>query len=209
MKILDLYAGVGGNRSLWGEDHEITAVELSPYIAGIYQDRYPKDRVIVADAHEFLEQNFMYYDYIWASPPCPTHSKLPHNLSGHNVYPDMKLWQEIIFLQGLKTAYPNIKWTVENVIMWYEPLIKPSVKAQRHYFWANFDLSSLANNKYDADNIVGGSLEELQNSTGINMSKYDIPAESKSMCLKNCVNRFLAKDILDLAVSDKQSKLNL
>lgn len=25
MKILNLYAGIGGNRKLWGDDHEITA----------------------------------------------------------------------------------------------------------------------------------------------------------------------------------------
>jgi DNA (cytosine-5)-methyltransferase 1 len=29
MRILNLYAGIGGNRKLWGDDHEITAVELN------------------------------------------------------------------------------------------------------------------------------------------------------------------------------------
>ena len=29
MKILNLYAGIGGNRKLWGDEHEITAVELN------------------------------------------------------------------------------------------------------------------------------------------------------------------------------------
>ena len=27
MKILNLYCGIGGNRRLWGNDHEVTAVE--------------------------------------------------------------------------------------------------------------------------------------------------------------------------------------
>lgn len=27
MKILNLYAGIGGNRKLWGDDHEVTVVE--------------------------------------------------------------------------------------------------------------------------------------------------------------------------------------
>ena len=27
MRILNLYAGIGGNRKLWGEEHEVTAVE--------------------------------------------------------------------------------------------------------------------------------------------------------------------------------------
>lgn len=30
MKILNLYAGIGGNRKLWGDIHHITAVELDP-----------------------------------------------------------------------------------------------------------------------------------------------------------------------------------
>ena len=33
MKILDLYAGKGGNRKKWGDNHEITAVEFDPKIA--------------------------------------------------------------------------------------------------------------------------------------------------------------------------------
>lgn len=35
MKILNLYAGIGGNRKLWGDDHEITAVEIESKIASI------------------------------------------------------------------------------------------------------------------------------------------------------------------------------
>ena len=31
MKVLNLYAGIGGNRKLW-EDVEVTAVELNPKI---------------------------------------------------------------------------------------------------------------------------------------------------------------------------------
>jgi hypothetical protein len=32
LKILNLFAGIGGNRSLWGNKHEITAVEFDPDI---------------------------------------------------------------------------------------------------------------------------------------------------------------------------------
>jgi len=38
MKILNLYCGVGGNRKLWGNDHDITAIEADPLIAQIYID---------------------------------------------------------------------------------------------------------------------------------------------------------------------------
>ncbi len=46
MKILNLYAGIGGNRAIWGNNHEITAVELDPEIAKAYLDRFPSDTVI-------------------------------------------------------------------------------------------------------------------------------------------------------------------
>jgi len=103
MKILNLYAGIGGNRKLWGEGHEITAIEFDENIAKIYKDLYPKDNVIVTDAHQFLLENFMNYDFIWASPPCQSHSSFRQNIcvrfrGTEPVYPDMKLYQEIIFL---------------------------------------------------------------------------------------------------------------
>ena len=58
MKILNLYAGIGGNRKLWGDDHEITAVEWKENIANIYRDFFPKDRVVVANAHGYLLENY-------------------------------------------------------------------------------------------------------------------------------------------------------
>ena len=76
MKILNLYAGIGGNRKLWGDEHEITSVEYNEDIAKIYKDFYPKDNVIIADAHTFLQEYFKEYDFIWTSPPCPTHSRM-------------------------------------------------------------------------------------------------------------------------------------
>ncbi|KKK98144.1 hypothetical protein LCGC14_2645680, partial [marine sediment metagenome] len=54
MKILNLYAGIGGNRKLWGDKHEIIAIEIDPKIAAIYQDLFPNDKVIIADAHQYL-----------------------------------------------------------------------------------------------------------------------------------------------------------
>ena len=74
MKILNLYAGIGGNRKLWGDEHDITAVELDESIAKIYQDFFPNDTILIEDAHDYLLQNFKEFDFIWSSPPCPTHS---------------------------------------------------------------------------------------------------------------------------------------
>jgi len=138
MEILNLYAGIGGNRKLWDGDIEVTAIELDPKIAKIYQDFFPDDKVIVGDAHQYLLEHFEEFDFIWSSPPCPTHSKIRKNLaitSGNAkpIYPDMILYQEILFLQH----YFKGKYCVENVISYYEPLIKPQ-ELSSHYFWSNF-----------------------------------------------------------------------
>ena len=135
MKILNLYAGIGGNRKLWGDDHEIVAIENVPEIAKIYQDFFPKDNVIIADAHQYLLDHFKEFDFIWSSPPCPSHSKTNFFLKGQGIYrfPDMKLYEEVIFL---KHFYKG-KWVVENVKPYYKPLIEPQYIG-RHAFWSNF-----------------------------------------------------------------------
>ena len=141
MKILNIYAGIGGNRQLWGDEHEITAVEYNTDIAAVYQDFYPNDTVIVGDAHAYLLEHYKEFDFIWSSPPCQSHSRiLDSQYKRENYkpkYPDMKLWQEIIFLQGHQR---DKKWVVENVIPYYQPLIKPSAELLRHYFWSNFNI---------------------------------------------------------------------
>lgn len=75
MKILNLYAGIGGNRKLLG-GLEVTAIENDPKIAAIYKEFFPKDMVIVDDAHDYLLKHFQDFDFIWSSPPCPTHSRV-------------------------------------------------------------------------------------------------------------------------------------
>ena len=67
MKVLNLYSGIGGNRKLW-ENCEVTAVEYNERIASVYQRLYPKDKVIVGDAHEYLRTNYDKFDFIWSSP---------------------------------------------------------------------------------------------------------------------------------------------
>ena len=74
MKILNLYAGIGGNRKLWGDEDQVTAIEYDENIAAVYQDLWPNDIVIVADAHQYLLDHYHEYDFIWGSPPCPSHS---------------------------------------------------------------------------------------------------------------------------------------
>ena len=136
MKILNLYAGVGGNRKLWGDEHEVTAVENEQYIADVYKELHPNDKVVVADAHQYLLDHYKEFDFIWASPPCPSHSRirLTHKTkSTKPVYPDMQLYEEIIFLKHMYDG----DWVVENVIPYYKPLIAPTVILDRHCIWSN------------------------------------------------------------------------
>ena len=141
-KILNLYACLGGNRYKWDEvadNLEVTAVELDPEAARLYQERFPNDTVIVADAHQYLLDHYQEYDFIWSSPPCPTHSKarFARRDSTEALYPDMKLYQELIFLE----KWFKGKYVVENVIPYYTPLI-PAKKRGRHLYWTNFNLPS-------------------------------------------------------------------
>lgn len=146
MKILNLYACLGGNRYKWDEvakekgiEIEVTAVELDPEAARLYQERFPNDKVIVADAHQYLLDNFKKFDFIWSSPPCPSHSRLVlsnKNKENYDLrYPDMTLYQEVIFLDNFFKG----KYCVENVIPYYEPLI-PAQKRGRHLYWSNIKL---------------------------------------------------------------------
>ena len=151
MKILNLYACLGGNRYKWDEvtEVEVTAVEWDEELARLYQDRFPKDKVIVADAHQYLLDHYKEYDFIWSSPPCPTHSKIrisqKNRKSFQHKYPDMSLYQEIIFLDNFFDG----KYVVENVTPYYKPLI-PAQKRGRHLYWTNFNLpTNLGQRKLD------------------------------------------------------------
>lgn len=166
MKILNLYAGIGGNRALWGDEHEVTAVENVPHIAEVYWQLWPDDTVIEADAHEYLLQHHKEFDFIWSSPPCPTHSKLqiPQNALGNVRYPDMTLYQEIIFLKH----FVRVPWVIENVIGYYTPLIPPTRELARHYFWTNYHLDKFYNPKPSFD-LVRNGIDKLEGYHGIKL----------------------------------------
>lgn len=159
-KVLNLYACLGGNRLLW-DDCEVTAVELDTEMARMYQERFPQDTVVIGDAHQYLLDHYKEFDFIWSSPPCPTHSRI--RISQKNrpnfraVYPSMILYEEIIFLQN----YFDGKFCVENVIPFYEPLI-PGKKRGRHLYWTNFSLPNDLGARKEGDGIIGSSKNEVE-----------------------------------------------
>lgn len=149
-KICNLYSCLGGNRFKWDEvaeqggfEIEVTAVELDSELARLYQERFPNDIVIVADAHQYLLDHYKEFDFIWSSPPCPSHSRARYwNSSNYDtvtqpIYPDLRLYEEILFLEH----YFKGKYVVENVIPYYTPLISAK-KRGRHLYWTNFNLPS-------------------------------------------------------------------
>lgn len=182
MKILNLYAGIGGNRRLWGDEHEITAVEYKQDIADIYQKLFPNDSVIVDDAHQYLLEHYKEFDFVWSSPPCPSHSITSYflNAQGTIRFPDMKLYEEIIFLM----AFCKNKFCVENVKSYYPPLVEPQ-SIGRHYFWSNFNIEGYSGK----EDKVGRFGKVKSSPTG--------RTDEKDKLKRNCVEGEIGKHILN------------
>ena len=203
LKILNLYAGIGGNRKLWNGNIEVTAIEHNKDIAKIYQDFFPNDKVIVCDAHQYLLEHFDEFDFIWSSPPCPSHSRIRIHSAvarGQNkpLFPDMKLYEEIIFLKH----YFKGEWVVENVVSYYDPLIKP-FECGMHYYWSSFIINNIKIKSREHD----GGIEALQKLKGFDLSKYS--NVDKKLLLRNCVEPELALQIFKMAFKEKQKTLPL
>jgi len=206
-KILNLYACLGGNRYKWNEvreDIEVTAVELDPEAARLYQERFPNDKVIVADAHQYLLDHYKEFDFIWSSPPCPTHSRFQISMKTTRKmkYPDMKLYQEIIFLDSFYTG----KYIVENVIPFYEPLIKAK-KRGRHLYWTNFNLPNVLSDRKNPD--MGRTIDKvsaLGEFHDYNFRKYKGLQDQQKMA-RNLVDYEAGRTILEtvLGIEKKQN----
>lgn len=197
MEILNLYSGIGGNRKLWGDEHNITSVEYREDIAAVYRHYFPNDTVIVADAHQYLLDNYKRFDFIWASPPCQTHSRarmwgFRNSDKVETKYPDMKLYQEIIFLDN----YFDGLWIVENVKPYYEPLIRPNRELGRHLFWCNFQIKHTEIKEAD---INRGTRKEWSELHGFDLSNHKLKSR-KDQIYRNCVHPETGLHVLNCAV---------
>ena len=214
-KILNSYACLGGNRYKWDEvakelgiELEITAVELDPEAARLYQERFPNDTVIVADAHQYLLDHYKEFDFIWSSPPCPTHSRMRKTNTGEGerkskaTYPDMKLYQEIILLEHFFKG----KYCVENVIPFYEPLIVAK-KRDRHLYWTNFNLPNDLNGR-SASNFIHSKVSELSKFHDFDFTKYKGKQRMDKMA-RNLVDYEAGRTILETALGiERQQNIN-
>ena len=199
MKILNLYACLGGNRYKWDEvtDVDVTAVEWDEELARLYQERFPKDKVIVADAHQYLLDHYKEFDFIWSSPPCPTHSRINISMkTKRNMkYPDMRLYQEIIFLDNYFTG----KYVVENVIPFYEPLITAH-KRHRHLYWTNFKLPNKLSDRYNPDlSRTKNLIDALSKFHDYDFRKYK-GKQPMNKIARNLVDYEAGKTILETAI---------
>ena len=197
MKVLNLFAGLGGNRKFWndvakekGINIEVTAVEFDPEIAKAYAKRYPNDNVIVGDAWDYAAKNYLDFDFIWASPPCQTHSRLniANNIRNDRTkrLPDFRLYELIVYLKYFcKKAF-----VVENVVPFYEPLIKPTAEIGRHYFWANFDLFFLHNSNF---RIV--TKTKIGDFMDLDLNEFKI--KNKRQAIRNEVDYEIGKKIFE------------
>ncbi|OLZ39882.1 hypothetical protein A6E15_02300 [Natrinema saccharevitans] len=184
----------------------MTAVEIDDEVAAEYQRHYPKDDVVVADAHTFLKQHYDDgWDFIWASPPCQSHSRVSyamwHSDKAHNrnrspEYPDMRLYQEIVFLD----RFFDGDWVVENVEPYYDELI-PGQKVGRHLFWSNYHIPDFEEPARDFPFTSGNpsDREKLESWLGISTSKniYLGTSNDPTQVLRNAVHPELGRHVFD------------
>ena len=166
-----------------------------------------QDTVIVADAHKYLLDLVLqeFYDFVWSSPPCPSHSRI--NVSQYTrkswkpKYPDMSLYQEIIFL---KHFYKG-KYCIENVIPYYDCLI-PGKQRGRHLYWTNFRLPSVLTKRKNPDlSRTKNLVQILSNFHDYDFTKYN-GSQSKQKVARNLVDYEAGKTIFQTLIDIKENK---
>ena len=212
MKILNLYGGLGGNRLKW-DDHEVTMVESDGDLCNIYQERFPNDEVWQEDVIKIVEEeDLQKFDFIWASPPCTTHSKTSF-FHGRRV-PDLtQLFGLRLHLES--NAFHGL-YCIENVQPHYKIPEEWMYTAaiDRHRFWANFYIDS-SHSELDnriPNNRMKGVKRKDQNTIIINgkigdlAAYHDFPLEllmffpsRKDKVLRNMLHYSIGEYVLEYA----------
>jgi DNA (cytosine-5)-methyltransferase 1 len=126
---------------------------------------------------------------------------------GQAIYPDLSLYEEIIFLQyhsEIKNKGIKRLFVVENVVPYYKPIVDPTIKLGRHLFWSNFSIVEKDDFLKGVKNLIKMNIEELQNLHGFDLSSFNNPqkvSNKKRVLLRNCVNSDIGLHILESAIA--------
>lgn len=181
ISLLNTFAGLGGNTELLDrEKYEVTHIENVDKRIEYLKKTFPQDTVIKADAYDFILNNIMKYDIVWASPPCPSHSNARWGNRRYDgftyVYPDFKMYSLIALLTRAR-KYEH--WVVENVRPYYKPLFEPTAVVGRHCIWSNKAIKSRkfpadGINEIKADKENGLSVKDLRDKMNPTVGQYII-----------------------------------
>jgi len=129
---------------------EYVAVDNDRKVLQVHSLLNPHSKTVLEDAWLISDDRLLQYDFVWASPPCESHSVLCWKRKD-KPKPDMRLWWLIRRLRKLKVPF-----IVENVRPYYGTILKPTAKAGRHLLWSNLSLKSVQLNSnvtfYDIHN---------------------------------------------------------
>jgi len=171
LKILDLFCGIGGVARGFHDylqEHRIkylyVAIDIDKHVLKAHKALNPLSNVILRDAYSFSIDELRRYDFVWASPPCETHSIAGIWTRKEKKSPDFRLYKLILTLHDA-----NIPFVVENVKPYYNPPIKPTSKANRHRLWSNLSISPV--------NLRLTPFERVKNSTRTLCEYHDLPEE--------------------------------
>lgn len=204
MRILDLYGGLGGTaRGIQlvlekkGIKFEYIVIENNLKVAEAHRRNNPESKVIVADIKDWLDK-ITEFDFVWASPPCHTHSQLQMINKGRRhktKLVDWSLWHVIDIFQRAET----IPFVVENVKVWYNEPFKHNFKLDRHYFWTNLRLIAFDYHKKPAKKWGNISVKDWQEYHQLE------PAATgdKRQQLRNCVHWSIAAGIFEQFLEPK------
>ena len=109
------------------------------------------------------------------------------------VFPELSLYQEIIFLK----RFVQNPWVVENVVPYYDPLIKPSVQFDRHLFWSNFSVDFRRVGIPHKGNVARMTLTQLEKWSGMSIKR--IPGVKPIRLLRNVVHPLMGQRIFSTA----------
>ena len=143
-------------------------------------------------------QDVKSYDFVWASPPCKTHSKWNMVWSSrreNHPKPDPTLWFLIREFRAL-----GINFVVENVDPYYKDPCDPTIKIGRHQFWTSFPIKKFdfISREKPFDQMTTRDWQQYHQ-----LETIEGKAEKKRQALRNCTHWSIAAKIFEQFLEPK------